>query len=267
MDTENYLLKNCKFHDINPLVCGQQHCKPCYGFGPASREYYLLHYVISGQGFFLADTIKHTLQAGECFVIRPDEITYYEADAACPWHYVWVGFECSIPMPQALSARVIASKKLGEIFARFQQLENIQNGREAFLCACIWEIFAELDDTRESEADRLKNYIEQAVSCIENEYMTNLTVQDIAARLNLNRSYFSTLFKKHTGTSPQNYLLNYRLTKAAHLLAEQHLSVTQTAISTGYSDVFTFSKTFKKKFGVSPLVYQKSGSSANSILY
>ncbi|WP_099206174.1 AraC family transcriptional regulator [Scatolibacter rhodanostii] len=257
MDIENFLLQNRKFVDINPLVCGKQQCDPCHSFGPASRDYYLLHYVISGTGTFTADDKTYSLKPGECFVIFPYELTYYEADAESPWHYIWIGFECRIPVPKVFSERILSFRQLDEIFTRLDNMMNMETGREAFLCSQIWEIFSFLDSRNESSENRVKTYIEQAISCIENEYMMELSVQEIADRLNLNRSYFSTLFKLHTGISPQQYLLNFRLNKAAFLLQKHNYSVTQAALSTGYSDVFTFSKMFKKKFGVSPLTYQK----------
>ena len=257
MELKNFLVQNLKFKDINPLVCGYHICTPSHGFGPAVREYYLLHYVISGKGVFQADNKQYEIEAGECFIIKPNEFTYYEADSVNPWHYIWVGFECRVPLPSSFSQRVVTSRKLGTIFNRFHELAALQSGREAFICARIWEIFSELDCPEEADGDKSKIYVEQAISCIENEYMTPLYVDEIAKRLNLNRSYFSMLFKQHTGTSPQEYLLDFRLKKAAKLIVDGDYSVTQAALSTGYSDVFNFSKMFKKKFGCSPLNYKK----------
>ncbi len=253
---ENYPLQNRKFSDINPLICGEEVCKPNHSFGPAVREYHLLHYVVSGKGKLVADEKEYSVKAGECFVIFPHEITYYEADENEPWHYIWIGFESGVSLPSVLAERVLFFRKLADIFGRFQMLANMENGREAFLCAQIWEIISLLNSQEKSSSNKMKDYMEQAVSCIENEYMMEISVQEIADRLNLNRSYFSTLFKAYLGVSPHRYLLDFRMKKAAELLVKYGYSVTETALSTGYSDVFTFSKMFKKKFGISPSLYQ-----------
>jgi len=83
-------------------------------------------------------------------------------------------------------------------------------------------------------------------------------VEQLSADLYVNRSYFSTVFKKHTGHSPQQYLQNVRLENAADLLANQNASVGLAASKSGYDDLYHFSKMFKKKFGVPPTAYKKS---------
>ena len=75
--------------------------------------------------------------------------------------------------------------------------------------------------------------------------------------MNLNRSYFSTLFRRKTGCSPQQYLTDYRMNKACELMTEHGCSPGEAALSTGYPDIFSFSRMFKKKFGLSPREYRQ----------
>jgi AraC-like DNA-binding protein len=86
--------------------------------------------------------------------------------------------------------------------------------------------------------------------------MTDISVEEIANRLNLDRTYFSVIFKKKVGISPKQYLLKYRMNIATTLLAD-NLSVSVVARSVGYSDLYIFSKMFKRHFGVSPTEYLK----------
>lgn len=254
---ENYLVTNMGYGGINPLTCGQERCIPSHRFGPASRDYYLLHFVVSGKGEFTADGITHQLKASDCFLIKPHELTTYQADEEHPWHYVWVGFECEKGDLCLVEHRIIKSKRLGEIFRKLPEVAHMQSGREAYLCSKLWEIVALLSSDDITHENKTQEYTRQAISCIETEYMMDISVAEIAARLNLDRSYFSTLFKKNTGVSPQQYLSDFRLNKAAQLMIEYDYTVTQAALSTGYPDVFNFSKMFKRKFGVSPAMHKQ----------
>ena len=81
--------------------------------------------------------------------------------------------------------------------------------------------------------------------------------QDIADRIGLERTYFSNLFKKEMGISPKKYLLKHRMEQAADLIKNRGYSVSVTALSVGYSDVYIFSKMFKQYYGVSPSKFKK----------
>jgi len=59
------------------------------------------------------------------------------------------------------------------------------------------------------------------------------------------------------GVSVAEYLTDYKMKRAAELMTKKHMSVTVTALSVGYPDVYTFSKAFKKHFGMSPRAYKK----------
>ena len=114
------LLDNLHMADINPRICGVEACAPGHSFGPAVREYFLLHYVVRGKGIFRRGKREYTLQAGEIFVIRPGEVTYYEADMRDPWEYMWAGFDCAPPFAALLehALRVINLKSCSCIPAR-----------------------------------------------------------------------------------------------------------------------------------------------------
>ena len=48
------LLDNLHMADINPRICGVEACAPGHSFGPAVREYFLLHYVVRGREYSAA---------------------------------------------------------------------------------------------------------------------------------------------------------------------------------------------------------------------
>ena len=82
----------------------------------------------------------------------------------------------------------------------------------------------------------------------------------IANFLNIERTYLYRLFKDITGTSPQEYLLDYRIRRACSLLKDTKLPVSDIARSVGYDDSLYFSRLFKQKKGRTPTQYRKEKS-------
>ena len=236
---------------INPVQFGYQDCAPSHCFGPAVRTFWLLHYVVSGKGIFTKNSRTSEVSSGEIFVIPPWVETYYEADDTDPWSYVWVGFEAE-ELPVVLPD-VIHCPEAGAIFEDMKLCRERDNGRSAFLCTKIWELFTLLDEARPAELD----YVDRALSIIHSEYMMGIGVEQIAQKLSLNRSYLYAIFKKKVGVSPAEYLFRHRMKVAAELLSSGNKTVTVTANSVGYTDIFNFSKMFKRHYGVSPNEWAK----------
>lgn len=260
--THSLLLRNLGMQEINPIQAGWENCSPGHSFGPALRPFLLLHYVVSGRGEFFVGEKSYQVSPGQIFVIRPGETTYYQASKTDPWRYIWIGFEAGIPLPAALKEDVLTLPQAGPLFSGVPELSRRESGREASLCGKIWQLLSLLEEEtsrsqREKPADE---YVNKAKTYMETEYMRGVSVAALAGKLNLDRSYFSKLFKAATGKSPQQYLTGLRMEKAAELLREYGKAPGEAAAASGYPDVFSFSRMFKRYFGVSPREYQKSTS-------
>ena len=238
------------YSGLNPVIFGYEECLPSHTFGPAVREYWLLHYVVSGFGVFEREGQRHTVHPGELFVIQPHEETIYSADAKRPWSYIWIGFTAEQPLPVLLQP-VITVPEVGCLCEDTKRCTAMDNGRSAFLSGKLWEVMGCLLERGKT----VSGYIEKAVNCMQTEYMYALTVQEIADRLSLDRSYFTTLFRQQMGITPRQYLNNLRMEKAAALMIDYEETPSTAAASTGYTDIFHFSKMFKQHFGVSPRIY------------
>lgn len=217
----------------------------------SQREYFLLHYVVRGKGIFRRGKREYTLQAGEIFVIRPGEVTYYEADMRDPWEYMWAGFDCAPPFAALLEQDVLRLPGALQNFSRIAGCGDMP-AKEWRICAQLYELFAELDAARGPAQGHGGNYVGQAVNYIESNYSQPMRVQDIAAGLGLNRSYFCRFFRQQTGLSPQEYIVSCRLAKAAQFMTEHGMSQEEAARQAGYPDVFSFSRMFRRKYGMPP---------------
>lgn len=255
MATHTLLLSNKGLHDINPVQAGWEHCAPGHACGPGVRPYVLLHYVVSGWGSFAVGGARHQVGAGQLFVIRPYETTWYAASQAQPWHYIWIGFEAGVPLPPALEEDVLALPQAGPVFSQVPGLQGLPAGRETRLCGLIWQLFSLLEGAG-VPARRVEDYVNIAKTYMATEYLRGVSVGELARRLNLDRSYFSKVFRQATGRSPQQYLVELRLEKAAELLSRYGRPPGEAALSVGYPDVSSFSRMFRRHYGLSPTEYQ-----------
>ena len=241
---------NENYQGLNPVVFGYEEHDSNHCCGPAIRTNWLIHFIVSGVGYFKKNGEEWHVTAGDMFVIAPFEETLYRADPKNPWSYIWIGFTSSDDLPVNLDP-VIKCPAAIEIFEKMKECEFLTVGRSAFLAARLWDLFSLLSQ----ETSKHEDYIKSALDYIHEDYMSGITVEEVAERVHLERTYFSVLFKKKTGITPKEYLKNYRMSMAASLLSRGDVPVSVAAHSVGYSDIFTFSKMFKKHFGISPREY------------
>ena len=100
--------------------------------------------------------------------------------------------------------------------------------------------------------------IQKAVTCIDAELSANLSLQNLAKRLNVSGSYLSTTFKKETGQTITGYINYKRIRHAMHLLSSTNLQVQTISQHCGILDIHYFSKLFKKATGLTPKEYRES---------
>lgn len=86
------------------------------------------------------------------------------------------------------------------------------------------------------------------------EAITNITIGEL---FGFHPNYISALVKRYTGIPLHRYLLQVRLSKAEELITQTELSIEEIAESTGFCDIYYFSRYFKMSFGTSPSEYRR----------
>lgn len=265
------IFPNENFVDLSLYQFGREQCEPSHSFGPAARNHYLFHYVLSGTGTLYADDVKgntktYQIKSGQGFLVFPNQITTYVSDQNHPWEYIWLEFD-GLRAREALEIARLSpdtplyrahSKDLRENMAN--EMIYIVENRDAPPFHLIGHVFLFLDYLTRSAAplalpkgSKLRDfYIKEALAFVEQNFQNDISVEDIAAACRLNRSYFGKIFHDAVGRSPQQFLLNYRMVKAAELLKLTQLSVKDIGNAVGYPNPLHFSRAFKNVYGVSP---------------
>lgn len=247
--------------------CGVQKCGAHHSWGPAVRDHYLIHCVISGSGLFSCGGKSFSLSAGDGFLVAPSEVVSYSASETDPWEYCWVGFNGSD------AKRLMAQTGLLRFAPVFHYdkgsrvedlLMNICNNyssgpsaearMEAGLLLFLAELM-ELYGAPSSPHDSGFEYVQKAIRYIDFNYSSNIDINDVAASAGISRSHLYRLFMQHISMSPNEYLMRFRISKSAELLEGNRLSVGEVAYSTGFSDQLYFSRVFKKYMGMPPSRY------------
>ncbi len=264
-----HYIDKSNFNDLIVYNIGEEKCAPGHAFGPYVRSSYLIHYILSGKGFFESGANKYTLEKGNAFLICPGQLTYYHADLDNPWHYVWIDFN-GVIVPELLKKIGISSENPifyqkyadEEIDGIFSELlsENYNNIKITGLSFLLFDSFIKkslnaLNDKKYSINELYVNTIKEYVN---NNYFNDVKIDDLSKQLNLNRSHLSRIFKSSTGSSPQNYLINFRMLRACEYLENPDLKISDCARSVGYNDYSAFCKIFKKIIGITPAEYRNS---------
>lgn len=111
------------------------------------------------------------------------------------------------------------------------------------------------DEQTTSLSSRLgtrNRHLLKAVSFLEQSIEEPFSIDEYAEKIGVSRRQIERLFQKNLGVTPLQYLNNLRLQHGRALLSETDMSVLDTAIACGYGSSSHFSKSFRKKFGISP---------------
>ena len=259
-------LEGDKFKYLEPITsnkldlylchCGIERCNPSYSYGPAVRDHFIIHYIIDGKGRYTVNNKTYNLKKNDGFLIYPDDVIYYEADKDDPWSYAWIGFD-GVKAKLYLKYANLDKNNLLFNYSKDDLLQNyiyemlklnrMNKSNELKIEGLLYFFFSELAELNKA-SNNINNqtasdiYINKSIEFISSNYSSNIKVSDISNYVGLNRSYLSSLFKKHLNTSPQEFLLNYRIEKACQLLENINLSIGDVARSVGYVDQLNFSK-------------------------
>lgn len=182
-------------------------------------------------------------EAGECIIVE------FDAD------FIGLEFDIiSIPLSKT------SQQELQKHFVNISNTWKAKKDNYMLKCKSLfYEILSEinLEENTSYTPTYLKKTIEPAINYINLHFEDiNISIDSLAALCDVSSIYFRKLFGKIYNTSPIKYLIKIRINKAKEFLRGDYLSISEIARLTGFSSVYTFSKTFKKETGITPSEYK-----------
>lgn len=246
---------------------GKYRCEPTWSWQPPSFHDYDVWYAVSGQGNMQINEVSYDIQPGSCFVIRPgDRVTARQN----PNHMLTVLFchfivnDITKEAAETLilpDKRCVNFREMSAVEPLLQQLIELAH-RQAEDDPIEVDLLLKLILTRwirEAERQSMPHqsyYHKQIILKIQDSIRLSLSetvnYESVAKSVGFTARYVSKLMKEYTGITLKETVTKLRMERAVHLLTETTMSVTEISSALGYTDIYTFSKLFKRHFGYAP---------------
>lgn len=261
----NYSLPFCL------LEIGQFYANKDYDTLRVQKEGFYLVYTWSGKGILKCDGDEEILDSQYAVLIDGKHTHQLRSASGEPWVHYWIHFcgssadvfqECILSdggYGIYIDQSELFEQCFDELF-QYAQKHDVQNS--VAISMTIHRLLSIMIEDRFSEKNGRKFVLHQGdirrvVDYIQENYNQQISLDDLIEVVHLSKYYFLKLFKQHTGLSPYEYLIHFRINKAKMLLRSTDRSVGSIAAEVGFLDESNFIKQFKKITGSKPLVYRK----------
>ena len=218
----------------------------------------------ASQGIFLNSSVVHFVAGSpdhhyKSFLFPESLVSFYAGSPAAG--YVKQISECKSLAAIPLSSEADWMKKILEKLKSLACLEDDPPSYYEYeILVRLSEIFlilianTELPNIEKKDINSLR--MQEMLRFIRDHYMDPVSLSDLAGAAGISRSEASRCFKASLQQSPYNYLLEYRLSKAAQLLASTDDPISKICADTGWSSMSHFGKLFKASTGLTPREYR-----------
>lgn len=240
-------------------------------YRPRGRIDYQLIYVASGKAHFYFDGREEMVTAGHMVIYRPKEVQkyiYYGKDQTEVYWVHFTGSDVKNILRQygiSDSVQVFYCGALMEYQSLFrlmiQELQMCHEDYQELLAMMLQHIFIlihrQMGHVKKAESGFMIEEIDLAAAYFNEHYNTEICIEEYAASRHMSTSWFIRNFRKYTGFTPMQYILEIRISNAENLLEATEYNITEISRIVGYDNPLYFSRLFKKSKGLSPSEYRK----------
>ena len=232
-----------------------------------TKESCLLFLTLEGCGIITQNGTTVKLTPGKALFMNCRSPQSYQTDPETGrWTHYWI--HADGPGVQGLQELLLPEGKIrsfdadDSLIPLFDKvLKNMEDQSAYTILSVSLTIHRILTDliTRNTVAiSANQRAIRRTADWLRDHYSEPMDLDALLSIANMSRSYFMRLFRQYIGTTPYNYLLSLRITKAKELLEVTDMTIHEIAMETGFSDDAAFSTRFSAMAGISPLKYRKT---------
>ncbi len=277
-----------KQHSTAYIPYSYYECRIPYDFANVPIHWHSefeINYVLQGAGEFICGSDRHQAVKGDIFIILPNML--HGAYPAPESDLIYRAFVFHPSMLGAGAGDRCAAESVRPLMSGTVRIRTMVSGEAenyAPVKSYVEQIFscadggiAHADLLLKSELMRLFWMLETDKECVRREdgevdyceiirpaleymmgnYKKNITVSELAGTTHLSKSYFMNCFKRSTGVSAVEYLIQLRINAACEMLSSTEKKVSDVAFECGYGNLSNFNRQFIKMTGYSPKEYRK----------
>ena len=266
-EDRSYFLPVNGFSPVILNLIGRTYPSAAYHISRRDFPYYVFEYIIAGKGKLRVENRHYAPEAGDVYIIPANTDHEYSSDPHAPWDKLW--FNIGGPLIQSMLScygihGVVLFKHVPQKIQHLFEdgIATLQKSPVSCLKLApgiLLNIIIELaEHHRNMEQNISPDAVEIRDLLLLNISNPDFSISDMEPQIHYSRSQILRIFEQSFKESPYQYLLNRRIEYAKLLLKDPTNTVKHIALSLGFSDVFHFSKIFKKKTGLSPMGYQRA---------
>ena len=234
--------------------------KKTYGLTGKWRDLdHVFTYLVSGSADFIIGGVSHTLTAGDV-ILFPPLLTHMiiQRDQQLLTQYIFHFDFYEDKRRTAIPNHDILGSKDENIVPQKELLMKNEAVISHFCEECRMILAMTLRSAEPEKMDQLKNkkawaLVEKTVNFLNSVPVDEeLSNDEIAFHIGVSPNYLTKSFSACLGVSLHQYIIMMRMEKAQKLLLNGKENITEVAQKLGYSNIFVFSKAFKRYSGVSP---------------
>ncbi len=240
------------------------------------KDSWLLFYTLEGCGIIRQNDVTVRVLPGQALLMNCRSPQSYSTDPSVgKWHHYWAHIEGTglsamesllIPERRIAAFPVSGNSIQNQFDIMLKNLESASAETVLMISLSIHQILTDLTVRQPSLWSSNQKLIMKSADYIHDHYCEPIELNELLSIANMSKAYYMRLFRQYIGTTPYNYILSLRITKAKEYLEVTDKSVHEIAMETGFSDDASFSTRFSAMAGMSPLKYRKAAITRNQTL-